>query len=146
MDPHLIYSTTPAGYYLVTVSSTRKKDCTSSLKEPFHLISVHTWNQSIWAVIWLIPWPCYIVTAWNRPIFHLQSSWSTKLVSQSTTICRAYTGTQNFIVIDIYVFNSQETQSIICLVSVINQPNIYWTTWLWSQHCLMQLGHLGCSL
>lgn len=49
-------------------------------------------------------------------------------------------------VIDIYVFNSQGTQSLICLVSLINQPNIYRTTWLWSQHCLMQLGHLGCSL
>jgi hypothetical protein len=33
-------------------------------------------------------------------------------------------------VIDIYIFNSQGTQSLICLVSLINKPNIYSTTWL----------------
>lgn len=116
--------------YLVTINSAWRKDCTSPLKEPYHLLSVHMNLGGIWAVIWLIPWPCYLVTAWNRLIFHLHSSWSTKLVSQSTTICRAYTGTQNFMVIDIYIFNSQGTQSLICLVSLINKPNIYWTTWL----------------
>lgn len=33
-------------------------------------------------------------------------------------------------VIDIYIFNSQGTQSLICLVSLINKPNIYSITWL----------------
>lgn len=116
--------------YLVTVNNAWRKHCTSSLKELSHLLSVHMKLGGFWAVIWLIPWPCYLVTAWNRLIFHLHSSWSTKLVSQSTTICRAYTGTQNFMVIDIYIFNSQGTPSLICLVSLINKPNIYWTTWL----------------
>lgn len=86
-------------------------------------------------IIWLILWPCYLVTAWNILNFHLQihqSSWSTRLVSQSTTICRTHTNTPNFMVIDIYTSNSQGTQSLICLFSLINQSNIYWATLLWS--------------
>lgn len=101
--------------------------------------SPHSYTTGTYSVIWLILWPCYLVTAWNRPNFHLQTHqgpWSTRLVSQSTTICRTHTSTQNFMVIDIYTFNSQGTQSLICLVSLINQSNIYKATWLWSQHCV----------
>lgn len=99
---------------------------------------VHVELRGIW-VIWLILWPCYLITAWKRPNFHLQihqSSRSTRLLCQSTTICRTHTNTQNFMVMGIYTFESQGTQSLICLASLINQSNIYGATWLRSQHCV----------
>ena len=45
---------------------------------------------------------------------------------QSTSVCRTHTSALNFTVIDIYTFNSQGTQSLICLASLINLSNTYW--------------------